>query len=112
MVSVKKNRDIPVFYISMEYNLGGGGGGGAAIGLSSSGVFIWIRFLRSDDGGGYDNVNLSAHHTFSVHFFAVTARLRRARKMPNFTFYAGRKRATSNFFFLCLNMTWMWPLGI
>ena len=27
MVSVKKNRDIPVFYISMEYNLGGGGGG-------------------------------------------------------------------------------------
>ena len=29
MVSVKKNRDIPVFYISMEYNLGGGGGGGA-----------------------------------------------------------------------------------
>ena len=40
MVSVKKNRDIPVFYISMEYNLGGGGGGGEAIRLSSSEVFI------------------------------------------------------------------------
>ena len=77
MVQVKKNRDIPVSYISVEYNWGGGEGGGEGIRLSSSGVFIWIRFLRSHDGDGYDNVHLSAHHTFSVQFFAVTARPRR-----------------------------------
>ena len=72
MVQVKKIRDIPV-YISREYKLRDG----VAIMLSSSGVFIWIRFLRSDDGDGYDNVHLGVHDTFSVHFFAVAAQWRR-----------------------------------
>ena len=44
-------------------------------------------------------------HASFVHFFAVTARLGDLR-MPNFTFYGGRKQATVKlpFFFLNLDM--------
>ena len=72
MVQVSTIRDISVSYISGEYKLGDG----VAIRLSSSGVFIWIGSLRSDDSDGDENVHLSVHDTFSVHFFTVTARLR------------------------------------
>ena len=46
--------------------------------------------------------------TFSVHFFAVFARLR--REMPNFAFYAERKQATTKFYFSF--PTWIWSLRI
>jgi len=39
---------------------------------------------------------------FFVHFFAVTARLR--RELPNFTFYRQREHTTTNFSRLSLNM--------
>ena len=43
------------------------------------------------------NNNSSRASRFFVHFFAITARLR--REMPKFTFYGGRKRATAKFSF-------------
>ena len=65
-----------------------------------------IGILRSDDGGGNENVKkaiglitktttLHVHHAFlyislpSLHDYDV--------KMPNFTFYRGRTRATTKF---------------
>ena len=69
---------------------------------------VAIRGSSNDDGdvneNGKKTIDLvwqnnnfaRASHLF-VHFFAFTPRLR--RKMPNFTFFAGREHKTTTFFF-------------
>ena len=60
--------------------------------------------LSNDDGDGkkatgldWQNNNSARGITPFVHFFAVTARLRRGTS--NFTFYGGREHKTTIFFF-------------
>jgi len=62
-----------------------------------------LRFDNGDEnvkkaiGSISKTTTLHVHYSLFVHFFAVTARLR--RKMPSFTIQGGRKQATTRIFF-------------
>ena len=77
-------------------------------------IYLTIGSFSNDDGHGSENVKktigllckttpLHVHHPF---LYISLAPLQDYNvKMPNFTFYGGRKQATTNFFFLFLNLS-------
>ena len=77
------------------------------------GLFYLLGRFSIDDGDGSENFqkinsrfitknnNFARASRFLLHFFVVTARLRREKMCENLncTFYGGRKQATTNFSF-------------
>ena len=58
---------------------------------------FWPTTITRTSTASRQNNTFARVSRFFVHFFAVTARLPRENKMPNFTFWGGRKQATTKF---------------